>query len=92
VITKPFVFAGERLHLNLNTSASGEARVAILDGEGNEIPGYGLATARYINGDYLEKAVEWRDGTTDVSALAGKPVRLRFVCRGTKLYSFRFGG
>ena len=90
VVTKPFTFAGSRLTLNINTSASGEGRVAILDAEGDEIPGYGLADARFINGNYLEKVVEWHDGNSDVSSLAGKPVQLRFECRGTKLYSFRF--
>jgi len=92
VITEPFVLSGNRLVLNLNTSASGEARVAILDAAGEEIPRLSLADARFINGDYIEKTVEWRDGATDVSELAGKPVRLRFDCRGTKLYSFQFKG
>ena len=50
----------------------------------------GLADARYINGDYLDKTAEWRDGNTDVSSLAGQPIRLRFDCRGAKLYSFCF--
>jgi len=90
VVTAPFTFSGKRLALNLNTSASGEARVALLDADGSEIPGYGLADARYINGDYQSKIVEWKDGASDVSALAGRPIRLRFECRGTKLYSFQF--
>jgi len=90
VITQPLTFSGSRLVLNVNTSASGEARVAILDAGGNELEGYGLADARFVNGDYLEKTAEWRDGASDVGPLAGKPVRLRFVCRGTKLHSFRF--
>ena len=54
------------------------------------VPGYGLAEARYVNGDYLVKTVTWKDGASDVSRLAGKPIRLRFVFRGTKLYSFQF--
>ncbi len=90
VVTEPFTFSGKRLLLNLNTSASGEAQVAILDERGNEIPGYSLADARLINGNYLQKIVEWQGGNSDVSALAGKPVCLRFKCRGTKLYSFVF--
>jgi hypothetical protein len=92
VVTEPFVFDGGRLSVNINTSASGEGRIAILDADGKELDGYGLADARFINGNYTDKTVEWRDGTTDVSALAGKPVRLRFECRGTKLYSFTFKG
>lgn len=89
LITEPFTFRGSRLLLNINTSASGEARVAILDADRNEISGFGISEARYINGSYLEKQAAWKQGH-DVGALAGQPIRLRFVCRGTKLYSFRF--
>jgi len=89
-VTKPFTFSGNRLAVNINTSASGQARVAILDKEGKEIAGYGLADAHYVNGDYLEKTVEWRDGNSDVSPLAEKPVRLHFEGRGCKIYSFQF--
>ena len=90
VVTAPFTFSGKQLALNLNTSASGEARVAILGADGAEIPGYGLGDARVINGDYQRKTAQWRDGASDLSALAGRPVRLRFECRGAKLYSFQF--
>lgn len=88
--TKPFTFAGQRLLLNLNTSASGQAQVAMLNESGNELPGFGLADSRIINGDYPDATAAWKDGQWNVSAWEGKPVRLRFVCRGTKLYSFRF--
>ena len=90
LITEPFVFQGTRLFLNLNTSASGEARVGILDADGNPLPGFSVADCRYINGDYPAKTVQWKKGP-DVSPLAGKPVRLRFEMRGTKLYAFWFG-
>lgn len=89
-VTAPFTFSGNRLMLNINTSASGEARVAILDADGLEMPGFGLADARYINGNHYEKVVEWRDGNTNVSALAGRPARLCFACRSAKLYAFWF--
>ena len=90
VVTAPLTFKGRRLILNVNTSAAGEGRVAILDAQGQELPGYGLADVRYINGSYTAKTVTWRDGKDDVGALAGRTVRLRFVFRGTKLYSFQF--
>ena len=90
VTTEPLTFTGDCLALNVNTSASGEARVALLDAAGGELPGFGLADARIINGSYTSKMAAWKDGSTDVSALAGQPVRLRFICRGTKLYSFQF--
>ncbi len=90
-VTAPLKFKGTRLVVNVNTSASGEGRVAILDRDGREIDGYGLADAHYINGDYRAKTVTWRS-RADVAALAGRPVRLRFVFRGAKLYSFQFAG
>jgi len=89
VITEPLTFQGNRLVLNVNTSASGEGRVAILDADGQEIDGFGLDDAHTINGDYLDKTVEWKQGS-DVGRLPNQPVRLRFAFRGTKLYSFRF--
>jgi hypothetical protein len=89
LVTRPLTFEGKHLLLNVNTSASGEGRVAILDESSKEIPGFGIADSRIVNGDYLYKKVEWNGGD-DVSKLAGKPVRLRFEMRGTKLYSFRF--
>ncbi|MEA3365183.1 MAG: hypothetical protein U9Q79_06030, partial [Candidatus Hydrogenedentes bacterium] len=80
-----------RLLLNLNTSAAGEARISLLESAGNPVPGFGSEKARVINGDYLAATASWTDRATDVSGLSGKPVRLRFDCRGTKLYSFQFG-
>jgi hypothetical protein len=90
LVTRPFTFDGSRLRLNVNTSASGEGRVAILDAGGKAIDGYSIDDCQFINGDYLNATVHWTRGG-DVSALAGKPVRLAFEMRGTKLYSFQFG-
>ena len=90
VVTEPLVFEGNRLVLNVNTSAPGELRVAILDADGNAIGGFGLDDARIVNGNYLAKTVEWKDGNSYLSGLSGKPVRLQFEGRGTKLYSFQF--
>ena len=39
--------------------------------------------------DEIERAVTWR-GNSDVGALAGRPVRLRFVMKDADLYSIRF--
>jgi hypothetical protein len=90
LVTEPFAFVGNRLNLNINTSASGEGRVAILDAAGKPIEGYSIDDCHFINGDYLKTTVQWNKGA-DVGTLAGKPVRLAFEMRGTKLYSFNFG-
>ena len=40
-------------------------------------------------GNEIERAVEWKGGP-DVSALTGKPVRLRFVMKDADLYALKF--
>jgi hypothetical protein len=87
--TAPFVFEGKSLTLNVNTSAAGEARVALLDEAGKALPGRGIDDCKVINGDYVATRVEWK-GPDDLSAIAGRPVRLRFEMRGAKLYAFQF--
>ena len=57
---------------------------------GRPVPGFLLEECSPIFGDALERTVTWNDGS-DVSRLAGKPVRLRFMIRDADLYSFRFG-
>ena len=42
-----------------------------------------------VFGDDLDRQVSWKAGP-DVSKLAGKPVRLRFVLKDADLYSMRF--
>jgi hypothetical protein len=40
-------------------------------------------------GDELEAVAKWKAGD-DLSAIAGKPVRLRFVLRDADLFALRF--
>jgi len=89
VLTRPFVFEGERLVLNMSTSAAGGIRVEIQDADGKPIPGRSLADCPDIFGDALEHVVTWKDGST-VAALAGKPVRLRITLRDADLFALRF--
>ncbi len=87
--THPLVFEGSTLTLNVSTSAVGGVRVEIQDPAGKPIPGYTLGDAIEIWGDELERVVAWKAGP-DVSKLAGKPVRLRFVMKDADLYAIRF--
>ena len=89
MITRPFRFSGSELELNVATSAAGAVRVEIQDAGGRPIPGYTLADAQEIMGDDVARVAAWRSGT-DVRALAGRAVRLRFVMRDADLYSLRF--
>jgi hypothetical protein len=87
--TPPVVFTGARLELNVNTSAVGEVRVELTDGEGKTLPGFAAADCDPILGNHIARTVTWR-GASSVEALAGKPVRLRFAIRNAKLYAFQF--
>ena len=90
VITKPFTFSGAELSLNVATSAAGSVSVELCDEMGCPLPGHSLAEADVIVGDTIAQRVTWK-GDSDVSALAGRLVRLRIVMREADLYSLAFG-
>ncbi len=89
VVTKPLTFAGKNLVLNLSTSAAGTVKVELQDAAGKPLPGYGLADCPDIFGDSLEHVVTWKGGS-DISALAGTPIRLRITLRDADLFALRF--
>jgi hypothetical protein len=87
--TKPLKFAGNQLELNYSTSGAGRIQVEIQDEDGRPIPGYTLEESSVVYGDDISRIVTWGD-SSDVSKLAGKPVRLRFVMNEADVYSLRF--
>lgn len=87
--TKPFIFTGKALHLNLSTGAAGSVAVEIQDAEGKPLPGYTLDDCKAISYDSIDRVIDWKAGS-DVSALTGKPVRLRWVLKDADVFSFRF--
>ncbi len=88
-VTKPLTFAGKELVINYSTSAPGEVRVEIQDASGQAVPGFALDDCPPIYGDRIERVVKWKGGS-DVSSLAGKPVRLRVKMKDADVYSLRF--
>ena len=89
VITKPLRFSGNRLTINFASSAVGGLRVEAQTPSGKPIDGFALDDCPEIIGDRVEHVVRWKSGQ-DVGALAGQPVRLKFVLRDADLYSLRF--
>lgn len=89
IVTRPLVYSGKQLTVNYSTSAAGSLHVELQDGEGRPISGYSLADSTEHFGDTVDQIISWKGGA-DVSDLAGKTVRLRFVLRDGDLYSFRF--
>ncbi len=90
LLTKPLEFSGDRLSLNYATSAAGGLRVEIQDAAGQPLPGFTLDDCAEIIGDEIDRVVHWKGGS-DVSPLAGQPVRLRFVMQDADLYAIQFG-
>jgi hypothetical protein len=89
LVTQPLRFKGKQLVINYSTSAGGSLRVEILDGSGQPIPDFTLTDSRNLVGDTIEQLVQWKKGS-DVSSLAGQPVRLRFVMQEADLFAIQF--
>ena len=89
LLTKPLIFEGHKLVLNLSTSAAGSIHVELQDLEGRPLPGFSLTDCADLFGDDLERTVTWK-GNSDLGRVAGRPVRLRFVVHDADLYSLRF--
>ena len=90
LVTTPIRFQGNRLSLNLATSAAGSVRVEIQDLQGRPFPGYSLADAHPLYGDTLDLKAAWKGPMADVGNLAGKAVRLRLQVRDADVFSYRF--
>jgi hypothetical protein len=89
LLTKPLTFTGGELEINYRTGAAGSVRIEIQDPDGMPLAGFAAADGPEIIGDEIERVVAWEAGS-DVEALAGKPVRLRFILADADLFSFRF--
>lgn len=89
ITTKPLVFKGNELEINYSTSAAGEMRIELQDGEGKPLPGFSLEDCDPIWGDHIARIVTWNEGT-DLGKLAGKPVKIRFVMNDADLFALKF--
>lgn len=89
LLTKPMRVRGNRLHLNLSTSAVGSVRVEIQDAEGRPLPGYSADECREVIGNEIDRVVQWNHGST-LDGWNDRVIRLRFIMKDADLFSFRF--
>ncbi len=87
--TKPLVFKGNRLSLNYATSAGGQLKVEIQSPDGKPLPGFEMADARTLVGDSIDESAAWKKNPS-LAALAGQPVRLRFLLQEADLFALQF--
>jgi hypothetical protein len=88
-ITRPLTFTGAQLEINYATSAAGQIRVELQGADGQSLPGFALDECEPIYGDHIARFVKWKGGS-DVSAHAGRVVRLRFEMSDADLFSLAF--
>ncbi|MEM7015025.1 MAG: hypothetical protein AAF585_26500, partial [Verrucomicrobiota bacterium] len=88
-VTNPLIFDGKELELNCSTAGAGNLRIEIQTPDGKPITEFSLDEFDTIRGDSVSQLATWKKNA-DVSALAGKPVRLRFVMNEADLYSLKF--
>ena len=91
-------FTGSRLELNAWTRYGGEIRVELADASmetrdgtvpAQTVAGRGLEDCDPFSGDSLKHTVTWK-GESDLSAWAGKPMRMRLQMRRARLYAIQF--
>jgi hypothetical protein len=88
-LTRPIRFQGRKLVVNARTSGSGTIRVELQDTHGTPVAGFALSDAQALRGDNLAAAITWTN-SSDISQLAGQPVRVRFALQDALLFSFHF--
>ena len=80
--TRPLRIAGDRLLLNVEQrDGEGTVTVALLDEQGNELPGFGFAESLPITSDAVRAPVRWKT-QSDVASLRGGTARVALRIRG----------
>ncbi len=72
MITRPLIFKGNRLVLNIDTDATGYVQVGFLDKDDHPIEGFSVDDCIYINGDFIDTEVEWFPNWKDFREFEGK--------------------
>jgi len=88
VLTKPISFSGTGLSVNVNSSA-GDFRAEVQGEGGRPIAGFDIGSCDTVRADDCSRALSWK-GRYDLSSISGNVIRLRFLMRRAKLFSFWF--
>lgn len=84
-LTWPIQLEGTTLVLNATCEERGCLRVAVQDGSGAVVPGYGLDECDPLTGDAVRMCPRW--GVRSLAALKGRVVRFKVVLDRARLYT-----
>lgn len=91
LLTKPLRLQEGRLQVNAEVTTDGFVKAELLDGHGNTLPGYSGDRCVPVTSDTLEAPLSWTGNegrATPVQHVEGGNVRLRFLLKNARLYSF----
>ncbi|MBN2853656.1 MAG: hypothetical protein JXQ23_13050 [Clostridia bacterium] len=83
-------FTGNKLLLNINTSAAGRAKVGFLDENDYPIAGFSINDCDLIHTTNDINKVVTFNNSSDLSLLENTPVKLYIELAGTELFAFQF--
>jgi len=83
IITKPLIGHFASLRITADVQVGGSVRVAVIDEHGKE-----LARSEPVNSTVTNGKIIWETGW-DVTVMNGKKIRVKFVLKNAKLYSFQ---
>ena len=96
-VTRPLIFEGRLLLLNVDATGGGSVHIELLDCAADAPTAeaaHVLASSVPVNGDALNKTVAWVKHTTvvytDIGVLAGRPLCMRFSLVGADIFAFQF--
>lgn len=89
LITKPFIFSGNELHINFATSAAGELRFELQSETGEPLDDFSLDDCQEQIGNEIDRKVSWKN-VDSLKAISGKPIRLRCVLKDADLFAIQF--
>ena len=88
ILTRPLLLNGNTLEVN--AVVQGQMKVAVLDLDSKELPGFGLKDCQPIKGDSLRHRVSWSGGGS--LNRDKQPVRLKFQLERATFYAFTLHG
>jgi hypothetical protein len=86
ITTRLLTFSGKNLFVNVDCP-QGKLKAEVIGEDGKAVEPFTLANCVPVSADKTLAPVSWK-GAADLSAVAGKPVRLRFTMRRGSLYAF----